>query len=175
MRIPIGKSTNYRGRNSRPHWLVLMAFILAALAVGAFGAIFSPGVSASAAHWYAALAKPQWAPPGSWFGPIWAVLYGLMGTSGWLIWRERYHRGRDLALVAYGLQLALNALWPPVFYWAKNIGAGLFLIVALWLATAWMIREFAQVKPAAAWASLPYLIWLSVAAGLNLGIWRLNP
>lgn len=174
MRIPIESSTSYRGRNSRPNWLVLSVFVGLALAVGVFGAIFSPGVSRGAAGWYALLTKPGWAPQG-WFEPIWTMLlYMLIGTSGWLIWRERYHRGRGTALAAYVVQLGLAALWAPVFFGAKNIGAGLFLIVALWLAIVWTIREFAAVKPLAAWGLVPHLGWVSFAAALNLDLWRLN-
>lgn len=175
MRIPIESSTSYRGRNSRPNWLILAAFIAAALAAGALGALFSPGVSAGARLWYAALAKPVWAPPNSWFGPVWTVLYLLMGTSAWLIWRERYHRGRGAALAAYAIQLLLNAAWAPLFFGAKNIGAGLFVIVALWLSIAWTVREFAVVKARAAWMLAPYLCWVTLASALNFAIWKLNP
>jgi translocator protein len=174
MRIPIESSTSYRGRNSRPNWLILAAFIGAALATGALGAIFSPAVSGAARHWYAMLAKPAWAPPNSWIEPVWIVLYVLMGTSAWLIWRERYHVGRGAALAAYAIQLLLNAGWPPLFFGARNIGAGLFVIVALWLSIAWTIREFAAVKAGAAWLLAPYLIWVSFESGLNLAIWKLN-
>ena len=174
MRIPIESSTSYRGRNSRPNWLVLLAFIGVGLGAGAIGALFSPGVSTGANHWYGMLAKPEWAPPNSWFGPVWTVLYVLMGTSAWLIWRERYHRGRRAALAAYAIQLVLNALWAPFFFGAKNIGAGLFVIVALWLTIVWTIREFAVVKSGAAWMLVPYLIWVTCASALNLAIWKLN-
>jgi len=176
MRIPIESSTSYRGRNSRPNWLVLSVFVGLALAVGVFGAVFSPGVSHDAAGWYALLAKPSWAPPRDWFGPIWTMLlYMAIGTAGWLIWGERYHRGRGTALAAFGIQLVLAALWAPVLFGTKNIGAGLFLIVALWLAIVWTIRESAVVKPAAAWALVPHLVWVSFMAALTLSIWRLNP
>jgi benzodiazapine receptor len=174
MRIPIESSTSYRGRNSRPNWLILAAFIAAALAAGAPGALFGPCVSAEANHWYATLGKPPWAPPNGWFAPVWIVVYVSMGTCAWLIWRERYHRGRGTALAAYGLQLVLNAAWAPLFFGAKSIGAGLFVIVALWVAIAWTIREFAMVRAAAAWLLAPYLIWVSFAAALNLALWKLN-
>jgi len=174
MRIPVESSTSYRGRNARPNWLILAAFIAAAFGAGALGALFSPAVSSSARHWYALLAKPHWAPPNSWFAPVWTVLYVMMGASAWLIWRERYHRGRSPALAAYAIQLIINAAWAPLFFGAKNIGAGLFAIVALWLSIAWTVREFAVVKPAAAWLLAPYLIWVSFASALNLSLWKLN-
>jgi tryptophan-rich sensory protein len=175
VRIPIESSTSYRGRNSRPNWLALFCFIALALAAGVLGALFSPRLSASSAAWYGSLTKPAWTPPTGWFGPAWIALYVLMGTSAWLVWRERYHRERVVALLAYAVQLMLNALWAPVFFGNKNIGAGLFLIVALWLAVAWTAREFARIRPAAAWLLVPYLGWLCIAVALNLSIWRQNP
>jgi benzodiazapine receptor len=175
MRIPIESSTSYRGRNSRPNLPALALFVVLALAVGALGAVFSPAVSASAMHWYAALLKPEWLPPQDWFAPVWTVLYVLMGIAAWLIWRERYHRGRSAAIAAYAVQLLLNALWPPLFFGLKNIDAGLFDIVALWLAIAWTMREFARVRIAAAITLVPYFLWVSLATAINLVLWKLNP
>ena len=173
MRIPIESRTSYRGRNSRPNWLILAASIGTALAAGALGTVFSPRMWA-ANHWYAMLAKPAWAPPSSWFGPVWIALYVSMGTSAWLIWSERYHRGRSSALAAYAVQLLLSAAWAPLFFGAGYIGGGLFVIVALWLSIVWTIREFSAVKAVAAWMLAPYLIWIGFASALNLAIWKLN-
>jgi translocator protein len=153
----------------------LAVFVLLALAVGAFGAVFSPGVSKTAAEWYSMLVKPTWLPPQQWFGPIWAALYVLMGIAAWIIWRERYHRGRSAAIAAYAVQLLLNALWPPLFFGLKSLDAGLFVIVALWLAIVWTMREFARVRSIAALVLAPYLIWAGVAVAMNLAIWKLNP
>ena len=174
MRIPIESSTSYRGRNSRPNWLALLLFIGIAMAAGAFGALFSPGFSASGTAWYASLVKPTWTPPANWVGPVWTTLYVLMGTAVWIVWRERYHRVRNVALLAYAIQLILNAAWAPLFFGAKNLGAGLFCIVALWLAIVWTLREFGAVRAAAAGLLLPYLAWVSFAVALNLNLWRYN-
>jgi translocator protein len=174
MRIAVESATHHRGRNWRPNWLVLAAFIGAALAVGALGAVVSPAVSSAARHWYAALAKPNWTPPYPWFGPVWMALYVLMAVAAWLVWHERYHRSRNAALAAYSVQLLLNAAWAPLFFGARNIGAGLFVIVALWMAVVWTIREFAAVKAGAAWLLGPYLLWVTFAGWLNLSIWQLN-
>ncbi len=175
MKIHIGSTTSYRGRNARPNWLALVISIGLAFSAGAAGAIFSPGGSARAAEWYAMLLKPAWSPPDRWFGVVWSALYLLMGTAAWLIWPERYHRKRAAALTAYAIQLLLNALWAPLFFGARNIGAGLFIAVGLWLTIIWTVREFAAVRPAAAWLMAPYVIWASFAMALNLSIWRLNP
>jgi tryptophan-rich sensory protein len=174
MRIPIESSTSYRGRNARPNWFILLAFIAAAFAAGGLGAIFSPAGSVEAQRWYAMLAKPVWAPPNAWFAPVWCALYVLMGSAAWRVWRERYHRQRAAALAAYAVQLLLNALWAPLFFGARSLGAGLFVVVALWLAVVWTIREFSMVKPGAAWMMAPYLIWVGFASALNFAIWKLN-
>jgi benzodiazapine receptor len=75
----------------------------------------------------------------------------------------------------YALQLLLNAAWAPVFFGLKSIGAALFVAVALWLAVAWTVREFARVSGVAALLLLPYLAWVGVAVAMNLGLWQLNP
>ena len=169
MRIPVESSTSYRGRNAKPNWVVLLLFVGIAVGVGSLGILFLPG------PWYAALSKPAWTPPDRWFGPIWTVLYVSMGIAAWLVWSERYHRARNVALLAYSIQLLINALWVPVFFGAKNIGAALFVIVALWLSVAWTLREFSRVKRAAAWLLVPYIAWVTLAAALNLSIWKHNP
>jgi tryptophan-rich sensory protein len=169
MRIPVESSTSYRGRNAKPNWVVLLLFVGTALGVGSLGILFLPG------PWYAGLSKPAWTPPDSWFGPIWAVLYLSMGIAAWLVWSERYHRARNASLLAYGIQLLINALWVPVFFGAKNIGAALFVIVALWLSVAWTLREFSRVKLSAAWLLVPYIAWATLAVALNLSIWKHNP
>jgi translocator protein len=175
MRIPIESSTSYRGRNSRPNLPALALFLVLSLSAGVAGALFSPGFSTSAAHWYAALVKPAWVAPQNWFPPVWTLLYVLMATAAWIVWRERYHRGRAAAITAYCVQLLLNSLWPPVFFGLKNIDAGLFEIVALWLAVGWTIREFARVKSVAALLLVPYFLWVTFIAAINLAIWKLNP
>jgi translocator protein len=174
MRIPIESATSYRGRNARPNWVTLMLFIALALTAGALGYLFSPAHSPSVAHWYAALTKPPWLAPERWFGPIWIALYCLMGSAAWLVSRERYHGKRNAALAAYFLQLALNALWAPLFFGTGNIGAGLFVLVALWLTVGWTIRAFAPVRALAAVLLAPYFFWITYAMALNFSLWRLN-
>ncbi len=175
MRIPIESSTSYRGRNARPNWLALAGFLAVGYAAGGVGAMFSPALSRPIAAWYSSLVKPPWTPPDRVFGPIWTALYLLMGIAVWIVWGERYHRGRNLALIAFAVQLSLNAIWAPLFFGTRNIGLGLLVIVALWLSLAWTVREFAGVRIFAACLMLPYLAWVSFAAALNLALWRYNP
>ena len=175
MRIPIDSATTYRGRNSRPNLPALALFVGLALGVGVLAAAFSPAYVPATARWYAMLVKPSWLPPQHWFAPVWAVLYVLMGVAAWLVWRERFHRSRSAAITAYATQLLLNAAWAPLFFGLKNIGLGLFEIVAMWSAVGWTMREFARVKTLAAWTLAPYFIWITFAAAMNLALWKLNP
>ena len=145
MKIPVGSSTSYRGRNYRPNWLALAGFVAIALGVG----LLEGRLSSSSGTWYASLVKPAWTPPDRWLGPMRTILCIMMGTAAWLVWRERYHRMRNAALLAYATQLGLNAAWAAVFFGAKSIGAGLFVIACLWLTLVWALREFATVRPAA--------------------------
>jgi tryptophan-rich sensory protein len=175
MRIPIESHTSYRGRHARPNWITFVLFLGVALGAGAVGFLFSPAHSPASAHWYAGLAKPPWTAPSRWFGPVWVVLYCLMGTAAWLVSRERYHEQKSSALAAYCLQLALNAAWAPFFFGTGNLGAGLFIMVALWLTVAWTIRAFAPVRAAAALMLVPYFAWITYAMALSFSVWRRNP
>jgi tryptophan-rich sensory protein len=175
MRIPVERSTSYRGRNARPNLPLLALLVALALGVELLSYVFSPAASPAAAHWYAALTKPDWLPPQRWFVPLWTALYVSMGVSLWLVWRERYHRARTAAVVVYALQLCLNALWSPLFFGLHNVGAGLFVSVALWTSVAWTLREFARVRPLAAIILVPYLVCVSVVTAMNLSLWKLNP
>jgi benzodiazapine receptor len=175
MKIQVRSTTHHRGRNSRLNLPVLLAFVLVALGVGALGAVLSPGFSPAASQWYAGLVKPSWVPPPSWFGPIWTVLYILMGTAGYMVSRERYHRAYIPAMSAYVVQLLLNGFWTPLFFGLRNVGFGLFDIVALLMALGWTLREFARVRGGAALLLAPYFLWVCVAVAMNWSLWKLNP
>lgn len=149
-------------------FLVLCAFLLAAFAAAAFGAFFTPG------PWYAALAKPAWNPPAWLFGPVWTVLYVTIGVSGWLVWRQAGFAAARGALAVFALQLVLNALWSFLFFGLHRPGLAFAEIVLLWLAILATVVLFWRIKPLAGALLLPYLAWVTFAAGLNLTLWRLN-
>lgn len=159
--------------------IALAASIAVPLALGAAGGIVT---ARALPDWYAALTKPAWNPPGWVFGPVWTVLYTIMGIAAWLVWR----RGRAVegspderagvraALRIYGAQLAMNAIWTPVFFGVQRLDAALVVILALLVAIGETIRRFRRVSPAAAVLLLPYLAWVAFATVLNWSIWRLN-
>jgi translocator protein len=126
-----------------------------------------------APEYYARLEKPSWAPPGWLFGPVWTVLYALMGIAAWLV-AGRAGSASRTPLVLWGAQLALNATWTPVFFGLRAPGLALVNIILLWLALVATVTAFFSRRPVAGVLLIPYLIWVSFATALNFAIWRRN-
>ncbi|GGJ94098.1 putative TspO/MBR-related protein precursor [Pilimelia anulata] len=145
----------------------LAVFAAACAAVALLGGL----ASADAGVEYAALRRPGWAPPSWLFGPVWTVLYAMIAVAGWRAWRAA---GAGPHLWPYGVQLALNAAWTPVFFGANAYGPAIAVIALLWLAIGATVRAFRPVDRWAALLLLPYWAWVTFAAGLNVAIWWLN-
>ena len=126
------------------------------------------------AGYYASLAKPSWSPPAWVFGPVWTALYLMMAVAAWLVWRQGGWRAQRAPLSLYLLQLALNALWTPVFFGLRSPGLALVVIVSLGAAIVLTGRAFRPVSRIASWLLVPYLVWVVFAAALNFSIWRLQ-
>ena len=108
------------------------------------------------------------------FGPVWTVLYLMMAVAAWLVWRKGGWRAQRGPLALYLLQLALNALWTPVFFGLRNPGLALAVIILLGAGIVLTGRAFRPVSRAASWLLVPYLVWVVFAAALNFSIWRLQ-
>ena len=132
------------------------------------------GVFVSTGGWYAGLAKPSWNPPGWVFGPVWTLLYGMMGVAAWLVWRNGGWATQKRALGLYVLQWALNALWTPLFFGLQRPGLAFAEITALALAVLATLLAFWRIERWAGLLMLPYGLWVAFAAALNCAIWRLN-
>ncbi|CAG0909777.1 unnamed protein product [Cyprideis torosa] len=157
-------------RSLKP-WLGLAGWLLLLFVVAALGA----AASIEAASVYANLNKPDWAPPPSWFGPVWTVLYTLMAIAAWLVWREPASAARSRALTVFLVHLAVNVLWSWMFFgWMQGIGS-LVTIGVLWLMIVALIGLFWPIKRLAALLLAPYLVWVSIASALNFAVWRMNP
>jgi tryptophan-rich sensory protein len=164
---------NFNHRASRPQQIgVLLGLLALCLMVGGEAARFTvPNV----ASWYATLARPPLSPPNWLFGPVWSVLYVLMAVAAWLVWRgPAVGRLPQLALVVWGCQLAVNALWTPVFFGLRMIAPALAVILVLLGAVGLTCAIFWRVNRAAGLLFLPYLAWVAFAAYLNAGFWWLN-
>jgi tryptophan-rich sensory protein len=131
--------------------------------------------SIDAAEFYGRLAKPQWAPPSSIFGPVWTILYLLMALAAWLVWRSRGFAEAPVALTLFLVQLLVNALWSWLFFaWRQGLLAFVDIVVLLVLIVA-TIAAFWRIRPLAGMLLLPYLAWVVYAAVLNYSVWQLNP
>ncbi len=154
--------------NRDRQWIALGVFLATCFAVATLGAMVTgPAVR----DWYPTLAKPAWTPPAWLFGPVWTALYAMMALAGWMTWRLRRW---SAALGWFAVQLLLNATWSPLFFGGRMIGAAVVNIVLLWFAIARTTIAFWRITPVAGWLLLPYLIWVTYAAALNMAIWRLN-
>ncbi|MBR1222966.1 tryptophan-rich sensory protein [Bradyrhizobium sp. U87765 SZCCT0131] len=150
----------------------LLACLVLCAGIGAFaGWVTQPQIEG----WYIGLAKPSWTPPRYLFPIAWAVLYVMMALSLWRLWdRTIPSPARREALIFFFVQLALNALWSPVFFGWHNLHAALAIIIALVVTIIGTIFTSARVDRAAAWLLLPYLVWVSYATALNAGIVAMN-
>lgn len=151
--------------------LGLAGWLLLTFAAAAAGGL----ASAQAGTFYQGLMRPAWAPPAWLFGPVWSVLYLLMGVAAWTVWRAARWPEVRAPLAAFVAQLVLNALWTWLFFGWRQGGWALVEIAALWVAIVVTIRLFVRVRRFAAFLLLPYLAWVSFAAVLNLRLWQLNP
>lgn len=125
--------------------------------------------------WYTGLVKPALNPPSWIFGPVWIILYALMGIAAFLIWKNGLER-KDvrMALGVFGIQLFLNAIWSIIFFGLKNTGLALIDIILLWLAIVWTMVVFYKISKPATYLLVPYLLWVSFASYLNYSILILN-
>jgi tryptophan-rich sensory protein len=145
------------------------------LFVSFVAAAIGGAASIQAGPFYTQLARPDWAPPSFLFGPVWTVLYALMGIAAWLVWRVGGFRAAKSALTLFLVQLALNALWSWLFFgWHR--GALAFAdILVLWTLIVATSVAFWRIKPLAGVLLVPYLLWVSFASALNYAVWQLNP
>lgn len=149
----------------------LVLFVGLCLLVGALGGwVTAAGVK----DWYPMLAKPSFNPPNWVFGPVWTILYGMMGIAAWRVWRKaRRDRARG-PLALFALQLALNLGWSVAFFGLHAIGAAVVVILTLEAAIVGTMLMFRRIDGLAAALLLPYTLWVAFATVLNVSIWRLN-
>jgi len=147
-------------------WTVLAVFLALNFAAASAGAIFKPGA------WYEGLSKPAWTPPNWAFPVVWSVLFFMNAVAGALVWQAA---GPGLAIFAYIISLAINFAWSALFFGMKRMDLGLIDVSALWLSIVATIALFWPVSPVASLLQVPYLVWVSIAAALNLRMIQMNP
>lgn len=138
---------------------------------GGIGSIFT---ISQIENWYLELSKPIFTPPNWVFGPVWNILYLLMGVALYLVLTSKKSKTRALGLKIFYAQLGLNALWSIVFFGMQNIFLGLVVILMLWGTIFMTIRTFMKINLTAGGLLLPYIVWVTIATFLNVGILILN-
>lgn len=147
-----------------------LAWIITPLLLGSLSSIFTVD---AIQHWYAGVRKPWFNPPNEVFGPVWTLLYFMMGLAVWRV-AKRMHRWRRLGLTLFWVQLSLNIAWSFIFFYCESIQWAFVEIILLWLAINATILVFSRVDKYAAYLLLPYISWVSFAAILNFSLLLLN-
>lgn len=152
-------------------WKKLIVCIAIPLLIGALAAILTRGAMTE----FGALKQPLFSPPAWLFPVVWTILYTLMGISSYVILQsDARAEEKERTLAVYFYQLIVNFLWPIFFF---NFGWRLFSflwLLLLWLLVREMIRRFSAINKMAGRLNIPYIVWLTVAAYLNFGVWWLN-
>ncbi len=151
--------------------LLIFSILVSQLAglIGSFGTI------SSISNWYVYLVKPSFNPPNTIFGPVWTILYTLMGIALYFVWVKGYQKPKiKKAVLLFMLHLGVNALWSIVFFGLKNVGGAFYIIVLLWIMIVVLMNLFWSIDKRSTYLLIPYLLWVSFATLLNAAIWKLN-
>ena len=138
---------------------------------GLSGFVTAQGVQ----DWYPTLIKPSFNPPSWVFGPVWTLLYLMMGIASFLVWQKGWESGAvKTALAFFAIQLILNGLWSILFFGMRMPGLAFLEILVLWVSIGLTLVLFWRVTPVAGMLLFPYQAWVTFAAVLNGAIWILN-
>lgn len=155
----------------RGAWKTYAFWIVLAEAVGALSGWLTRG---GMERYKAEIVKPPLSPPEIVFPIVWTALFALMGIGAARIYLASASSDRSRSLGLFLTQLAFNFVWPILFFNLQRFGLAFLWLAVLWGLVLWMILSYRTVDPPAAWLQLPYLLWLTFAAYLNLGVWVLN-
>lgn len=153
------------------NWKPYALWIITAEAVGALsGYLTRDGMKIYTQQ----ILQPPLSPPPIVFPIVWGILYALMGIGAARIYLSPPSRDRSTGLNLYITQLVVNFFWSLIFFNAQAFGFAFLWLILLWVLVLGMALAFRKVDPIAAALQIPYLLWLTFAAYLNLGVWYLN-
>lgn len=155
----------------KKEWKTYLVWIALTEAAGALVGLLTRG---GVERYQRLVLEPPLSPPGFIFPMVWTVLYALLGAGAARIWLAEDSPQRSRSLKLWLAQMAVNLLWPILFFGFGAFGLSLLWLTVLWGLSLWMILSFARVDPLAARLQLPYQLWLAFAWYLNLGVWLLN-
>ena len=158
--------------------LMLIVSLIISFSAGAIGSL---ATISNIPTWYALLDKPPFLPPNNVFGPVWSLLYTLIGVALFLVWNSSAKKSgkskktsKKSAYIAFGVQLVLNTLWSLIFFGLHQTWLAAAIIVLLIGTIIYTIKLFSVFSKPAAWLLVPYLAWVCFATYLNLGVAVLN-
>jgi translocator protein len=154
------------------NWMKLALSIALPLAVGSIAGLFTrPEID----NWYKTIEKPDWQPPNWVFGPVWTLLYIMMGIALYLIWRSKAPvQKKRTAITLWVIQLVFNFFWSYIFFRQHQLDWALGEIIVLWFFILLTIFAFSRINKLAAWLLVPYISWVSFASILTYTIYQLN-
>jgi translocator protein len=153
-------------------YMKLIASILFCQFAGIIGSIFTfPSITT----WYQQLNKPFFNPPNWVFGPVWTLLYTLMGISLYYIYGKGITKKNKQTLIIFLVQLILNSFWSIAFFGLHSPLFGLFVILPMWFFILMTIIKSYPISKRASYLLIPYLCWVSFASLLNFAVYLLNP
>lgn len=153
----------------------IIKFIISLLLCQLTGFLGSLFTRTSVQTWYQTIEKPTFNPPDYLFGPVWTILFILMGISFFLVWKNNERpEEKPFAIVLFLFHLIVNIAWSAVFFWMQSITAGFFVILFLMAMILLLIMYFKDFSAIAALLLVPYFLWVSFAAILNYSIMVLN-
>lgn len=160
------------GGSKARDWAGLALCILIALAPGV---IVGVATSDEVATWFTTINRPPIMPPNWLFGPVWTVLYVLIGISLWRAWRATpAGRERTVLIVAFAVQLVLNTLWSLLFFQWRNFTWALVELILLWVSILVLMRVAGRFDRTAMTLLIPYLAWVTFAGILNFSFILVN-
>lgn len=139
----------------------------------AAGGLGSIATTPNIPTWYAGLDKPPLLPPNEVFGPVWGLLYLLIGIALFLVWIAPGNDKRN-AYFAFFTQISLNTIWSFMFFGFQQPWIGLVVILLLIGSIVWTMKEFKRFSRPAFWLFVPYLAWVCFATYLTVGVAVLN-
>jgi len=159
-------------RKKKIDWLKLVISIAIPLLAGFIGSFFT---SESVSTWYQTITKPSFNPPSWVFGPVWTTLFILMGIALYLVWTKGWKKDEvKIGIYFFSAQMVLNILWSFLFFYLQKPLYSFIEIIILWLAIFGTILTFYKVDKRTLYLLLPYILWVSFAAFLNLTIYLIN-
>ena len=151
-------------------WKELLLNLAIPLAVGGLSALISGGMSD-----YKVLNQPPLSPPGWVFPIVWTLLYLAMGYAAYRV--QTADVSPDTvrrAMVFYFIQLGLNFLWSILFFRFDAYLLAFVELLLLWTSICVTMWKFYRIDERSGDLLLPYLLWVTFAAYLNLGVFLLN-